>query len=91
MSPDAVPARRSARNRKRTVSGTIFVQALAPEVGERQAGRLLRHAMHRTFVDESVESMRQRAEIQAGPCNRLQILERHAGCAVQCGQAFQSF
>src|SRR4051812_1758607 len=60
-------------------SGSVFVEALASVLGDREAGWLLGHPTDRTVVDQGVERIGQSAIVQAGADRGLKLFERHVG------------
>ena len=74
---DLLPARMLAAQ-----LGPVLVEPLASRFGDCEAGWLLGHPPHRALVDQSIERIRQSAEVQSGSRGRLKLLERHTGCTM---------
>ena len=65
--------------------GSVFVEALASCVGDREAGWLFRHPLNRAVLDQGVQRIGQSAIVQAGADRGLKLFERHVGCSVPGG------
>jgi len=57
--------------------GSVFVEALAPRVGDGKAGWFLRHPLNRPVVDQRIERIGQSAVVQARSGRALKLLERN--------------